>query len=56
MMTSTSMLAYIGPGGGIALLGPLAGVLVAVVGAVGMVALWPLRMLWRRLRAGEKPQ
>ena len=49
-LTLTS-LAYIGPGGGIALLGPLVGVLLAVLGAVGMIAFWPLRALWKRMRA-----
>jgi hypothetical protein len=56
MTTSLTVLAYIGPGGGIALLGPLAGVLVAVVGALAMVALWPLRVLWKKLRANKHAQ
>ena len=36
-------LAYIGPGGGIALLGPLVGVICAMIGALAMVAVWPIR-------------
>ncbi len=48
-----SLLGYIGPGGGVALLGPLVGVVVAIVGAVGMIAFWPLRALWKRLRNGK---
>lgn len=47
---TSNLLAYIGPGGGIALLGPLVGVLLAVLGAVGMIAFWPLRALWKRMR------
>lgn len=50
---SAILLGYIGPGGGVALLGPLAAVVAAVIGAVAMVALWPLRLLIRRLRAGR---
>lgn len=53
MFTSNLLLAYIGPGGGIALLGPLVGVVLAILGAVGMVAFWPLRALWKRMRAGK---
>jgi hypothetical protein len=44
-------LAYIGPGGGIALLGPLVGVICAVVGALTLIAIWPLRAALKRLHA-----
>ena len=54
MITATSFLAYIGPGGGIALLGPLVGVVLAILGAIAMVAFWPLKALWKRMRAGKK--
>ena len=47
-----SLLAYIGPGGGIALLGPLLGVVLAVLGALFMVVLWPIRMMLRKGRSG----
>ena len=53
MMISTLTLAlfgYIGPGGGIALLGPLVGVLMAVVGALAMVAIWPIRYMLKKGR------
>ena len=58
MTTTTAQLAhgilgYIGPGGGIALLGPLVGVLLAVVGALAMVALWPIRYMLRKARSGD---
>lgn len=45
-----SLLGYIGPGGGIGLLGPLVGVLIAVIGALAMVALWPIRYLIKKSR------
>lgn len=51
---SASLMGYIGPGGGIALLGPLLGVLAAVFGALLMVALWPIRILWKKARAARK--
>lgn len=44
-------LAYIGPGGGIALLGPLVGVILAVVGAFAMIAVWPIRAALKRAHA-----
>ena len=53
MFITATLLAYIGPGGGIALLGPLVGVVLAILGAVGMVAFWPLKALWKKLRAGK---
>lgn len=55
MIEAICVLGYIGPGGGIALLGPLFGVLAAVAGALGMIAFWPLRALWKRLRSGKRP-
>lgn len=42
-------LAYIGPGGGITLLGPLVGVILAVVGALAMIAVWPIRAALKRV-------
>ena len=53
---SLSLLSYIGPGGGIGLLGPLIGVIVAVVGALAMVALWPIRYLLKKARSGGATQ
>jgi hypothetical protein len=53
LINTSATLAYIGPGGGIALLGPLIGVIVAVVGALAMVAIWPLRVLWKRLHQSK---
>lgn len=53
---SLSLLSYIGPGGGIGLLGPLFGVIAAVVGALAMVALWPIRYLLKKVRSGGGSQ
>ncbi len=51
MTTTFPVLAYIGPGGGIALLGPLFGVVCAFVGALGLIACWPIRAALKRARA-----
>lgn len=48
-----TLISYIGPGGGIALLGPLLGVIGAVIGAVAMVAFWPIRIWIRRIRSSR---
>ncbi len=50
---SAALLGYIGPGGGIALLGPLLGVLAAAGGALLMVVIWPVRMLLKKRKAGK---
>ena len=50
---SITLLGYIGPGGGIGLLGPLLGVITAVVGALAMVAIWPLRYMMKKSRAAR---
>ena len=44
------LLAYIGPGAGLGLLGALIGLFVAVASAVGFIVLWPLRTMFRRRR------
>ncbi len=49
------ILGYIGPGGGIGLLGPLFGVISAVVVALVMTALWPIRMMIKRIRRAHLP-
>ncbi|NEZ04125.1 hypothetical protein G4Y73_08165 [Wenzhouxiangella sp. XN201] len=50
LLQTAPVLAYIGPGSGISLLGGLWGVLVAIVLAVGAVLIWPVRYMFRRLR------
>jgi hypothetical protein len=51
---ASTLLSYIGPGAGIGMLGALLGVALAVGGALLMALAWPLRLLFRRLRA-KKP-
>ena len=46
-------LAYVGPGAGLSLFAAFWGLVVAVVGALAFVILWPLRRLLRRNRAKE---
>ena len=45
------MLAYVGPGAGLGLLGALIGLFLAVGSALGFVILWPLRKMFRKRRA-----
>lgn len=55
-MDSQATLAYIGPGGGISLLVPLIGLVVAIVGALATIAIWPLRLFWKRLKRNNTNQ
>lgn len=48
ILVSAGAQAYVGPGAGISLLGSTLGLLVAVVTALGIVILWPLRNLLKR--------
>jgi hypothetical protein len=50
---SLTLFGYIGPGGGIGLLGPLVGVILAVCGALAMVAVWPIRYLLKKARSNS---
>ena len=43
--------AYIGPGAGIGLLGSLLAWVVGIFLALAAILFWPLRLLWRRMRA-----
>lgn len=42
------MIAYIGPGPGLAMLGALLGLVVTILVALGAVLLWPIRKLMNR--------
>ncbi len=46
--------AYIGPGAGASLAGSLLAVLAAIATALAIVLFWPLRLLYRKLRAGRQ--
>jgi len=50
VLSPTVAYAYIGPGAGVSLVGALGGLVFAVVLAIGVVLLWPLRKLRRRLK------
>ena len=52
-MLVNSVLAYIGPGAGLGLMGALIGLMLAVLGALSFVVLWPLRMLFRKREATD---
>lgn len=44
-------IAYIGPGAGLSLGGALLGLLLAFLTALGFTLLWPIRTLYRKIRA-----
>ena len=48
-----SLLGYIGPGGGMALLGPLLAVVCSAAGALALVAIWPIRRLIKRFHSSN---
>jgi hypothetical protein len=43
--------AYIGPGAGVTVLGSFFSTLIVIVLAIVSILFWPVRYLWRRLRA-----
>ena len=52
-VSTFGILAYIGPGAGLGLLGALVGLFLAVASAVGFIVLYPLRALFRRRRQDQ---
>ncbi len=52
-MIGSSLLAYIGPGAGMGLMGALIGLGLALVSAVGFVLAWPVRNAIRKMRANR---
>ena len=46
--------AYIGPGAGASLAGSLLAVMAAIATAVAIVLLWPLRLLYKKLRGRKQ--
>ena len=49
------MLAYVGPGPGLSMTWALWGPLATLFAAISAIALWPLRVLLRRLRGKTRP-
>jgi len=48
--------AYVGPGAGISLVGSLFGLISAVVIAIGVVLLWPIRRIMRHFKGSVEPE
>lgn len=51
-----SLIAYVGPGPGLSMGWALVALLVTVFGAILAVFLWPLRVMFRRLRGGGEEE
>jgi hypothetical protein len=49
-----SLVAYIGPGPGLGMIGALIGLVVTVITAIGAVLLWPLRALLKKMGDDEQ--
>ena len=49
-LLETGLLAYIGPGAGIALLGSFLAIFLALLSALGVIVTWPFRRLWYAVR------
>lgn len=49
------VLAYVGPGAGISVLGSLLGILATIVVAIAAIVMWPLRKLMKRRKAATDP-
>lgn len=54
LTVSPTVLAYIGPGAGISVLGSLLGILGTIVLAIGAIILWPLRKLIKRRKLARQ--
>lgn len=51
-----SLLGYVGPGAGMGALGALLGLLVSVLLALGVLLLWPVRLLLRKMGVLKPPE
>lgn len=54
LLVPMAALAYIGPGAGASLAGSLLAVLAAIVTAIAIVLFWPLRLLYKKLKANKR--
>ena len=52
----STCLAYVGPGPGLTMTWALIGLLATMLTAVSAMALWPLRLLLKRLRENRSPE
>ena len=52
LLPATPALAYIGPGAGLGAIGAVVGLLGALLLAIGVVVIWPIRRMVRKARAG----
>ena len=50
---SPTLLAYIGPGAGISVLGSLLGILGTIVIAIGAIVFWPIRKMLKRKKQAK---
>ena len=53
-LSSSSVVAYIGPGAGISVLGSLLGILGTIVVAIGAILFWPIRKMMKRRKAASE--
>jgi hypothetical protein len=53
LFPATPALAYIGPGAGLGAIGAVIGLLGALLLAIGVVVVWPIRRMMRKARAGN---
>ncbi|MCX7718028.1 MAG: hypothetical protein N2111_06445 [Candidatus Sumerlaeaceae bacterium] len=51
-----SLLGYVGPGAGMGALGALLGLLVSALLALGILLLWPVRLLLRKMGVLKPPE
>ncbi|MBT8064735.1 MAG: hypothetical protein KJN94_06925 [Gammaproteobacteria bacterium] len=52
-LASSPLLAYVGPGAGISVLGSLLGILATIVVAIAAIVLWPVRKMLKRRKSRE---
>ena len=51
LLLPVPVLAYIGPGAGISVLGSLLGILGTIIIAIGAILFWPIRKMMKRRKA-----
>jgi membrane protein implicated in regulation of membrane protease activity len=51
LLCSNVVMAYVGPGAGISVLGSLLGILITIVVAISAIIMWPLRKMLKKRKA-----